>query len=1216
MNSNRASLPPAQSDGEGLQLGTASNGIQAYTPSLTQPAPSPAAIRAELHDIIRSDLLGPAGGPEEEVRERVRDRYLVGILAPAVRQQDPEELEADEVGAAVAGSSDEGATDAGAPQHMSILPSSIGLTFCIDGTATEFRVTARWGRYTKVQPKGEDGNGDSEVKNLWRRTPVEHLRVVCLKEGPIREVLVQHEEHGSVPLQGVARRRESSGDWTITLFLVNAQREPKRKREEYWLFQPELIVEATDGAAIFTRRRARRAVGKLDNEAFAEVKALEMLYRRQAEFAIGHGVSVHWDAPSVSNPDRTTRVSTAVIPAYEVPRTAPPTSEEIRALAGLVLDMKELATTPASEFGTKLGALVTAYGEWIEEQRRRIDDPKEMLAEYGEAAAEALGRCETVQERIAAGLTLIQTNAEAAEAFRFMNDAMWRQRLHTRLSEARRRGEEATLDQMAASERPTWYPFQIAFVLLNLPGITDLNHPDRSDSPNATADLLWFPTGGGKTEAYLGLTAYTLALRRLQRDESGRSGEHGIAVLMRYTLRLLTLQQFQRAATLICACEEIRRGSADGKWGKEPFRVGLWVGNKSTPNTTAQSAEAIKLRNERGRSGGYGDPAQLTHCPWCGTEIADKDLQVDTERKRTIISCGDPVGSCLFTLKRSPGEGLPVLVVDEEIYRLLPSLLIATVDKFAQMPWNGVTQMLFGRVNGWCPRHGFRSPELEDADSHPKTPRLPAVKTEPRAALRPPDLIVQDELHLISGPLGSLVGLYESAVDYLATWEVDGKSVRPKVIASTATIRNARVQVHKTFRRQVSVFPPHGLDAEDSFFARQRPCSDDEPGRLYIGICAPGTRLKTVLIRVYLAALAGAQTLFTGESIHGRGYGESVDPWMTLVGYFGSMRELGGTRRLVDDEIRSGLRNMDRRGLERRPLYPNNVDELTSRRSSSEIPHILHRLETRFGHREKGKKYPLDVLLATNMLSVGVDVKRLGLMVVANQPKTTAEYIQATSRVGRSYPGLVCTVLNGSRPRDLSHYEQFEQYHATFYQFVEALSVTPFAPRALDRGLAALLVSCIRLAGSEFNDNLGAGRLERTHSFVQEAVEAISQRAWDVEMTPDARDRVRQELEARLDSWLHRSQNTAGGARLGYDRKRDGLTLPLLQRPDRDPWGEFTCLNSLRDVEPTVTLLLDDHGLDQESSFVPLVEAVPTEGGEENFVTEAESAREPEEARS
>jgi hypothetical protein len=575
------------------------------------------------------------------------------------------------------------------------------------------------------------------------------------------------------------------------------------------------------------------------------------------------------------------------------------------------------------------------------------------------------------------------------------------------------------------------------------------------------------------------------------------------------------------------------------------------VGNKSTPNTTAQSAEAIECRKAGRPSSNQGDPAQLTHCPWCGSEIKPgENIVVDQGRGRTFLYCGDALGRCLFSNRRSENEGLPVVVVDEEIYRLLPSLLIGTVDKFAQMPWNGVTQMLFGRVNGFCTRHGFRSPELEDADSHPPTNgkgrgisavQLAAAKTIPHGPLRPPDLIVQDELHLISGPLGSLVGLYETAVDYLCSWEVDGKRVRPKVIASTATIRNARQQVHRTFLRQVSVFPPHGLDVDDNFFARQRPNSEEEFGRLYLGVCAPGARLKEVLIRVYLACLSGAQTLYEK-------YGAEADPWMTLVGYFNSMRELGGTRRLVDDAIRSGLHNMDRRGLKRRSLR--RVDELTSRRSSAEIPRILTEMERRFGLPASENGLPLDVLLATNMLSVGVDVARLGLMVVANQPKTTAEYIQATSRVGRTFPGLVCTVLNGSRPRDLSHYEQFEQYHGTFYQFVEALSVTPFAPRALDRGLAALLVSCIRLAGTEFNGNHDAGKLERDHPLVQAALNAIAVRACEVEESAEARDRVRRSLEARLDSWLAQIQRLTGGARLAYQGKRknrDGLTIALLQ---------------------------------------------------------------------
>lgn len=733
-------------------------------------------------------------------------------------------------------------------------------------------------------------------------------------------------------------------------------------------------------------------------------------------------------------------------------------------------------------------------------------------------------------------------------------------------------------------------------MLLNLPGITELDHNDRIGETEAVADLLWFPTGGGKTEAYLGLSAYTMALRRLQGEVAGRSGQFGVAVLMRYTLRLLTIQQFQRATALICACEVIRR-SDEKKWGAEPFRIGLWVEQKTTPNTTEQANEAIQLAHGQGNFKGgklSGSPAQLTNCPWCGTKIdPGRDIKIETfakGRSRTLTYCGDVLGRCEFSAKKSPQEGIPILVVDEEIYRRLPTLLIATVDKFAQMPWNGKVQMLFGQVESYCDRHGFRSPEIEDADSHPKRGDLQTAKTKPHAKLRPPDLIIQDELHLISGPLGTLVGLYETAVDKLCSWEVNGKTVRLKLIASTATIRKAGDQMFATFLRQVNIFPPQGLDVADNFFSRQRTPSEETPGRRYVGICASGRRLKVALIRVYVALLSASQT-----SYEMKGYGKDADAWMTLIGYFNSMRELGGMRRLVDDDVRTRLGKMDQRGLSRRTSLV--VDELTSRKDSTDIPEVLDHLEVSFDPVQEARrkelqkkgardlpKRPLDVLLATNMVSVGVDVQRLGLMVVAGQPKTTAEYIQATSRVGRKFPGLVFTVCNWARPRDLSHYETFEHYHATFYKHVEALSVTPFALGALSRGLTALLVSCVRLQGTEFNANKGAGRIERNHPYIKEAVEIITRRAHLVG-NGEIEKLVRGELNERLDQWLAESQKNIGGRVLGYDNERDGVTVGLLNRPSLEPWDDSTCLNSLRDVEPTVGLIFHDGGLDDDPNF-------------------------------
>ncbi|MFO0905842.1 MAG: helicase-related protein [Pirellulales bacterium] len=626
--------------------------------------------------------------------------------------------------------------------------------------------------------------------------------------------------------------------------------------------------------------------------------------------------------------------------------------------------------------------------------------------------------------------------------------------------------------------------------------------------------------------------------------------------------------------------------------------------------------EAIKqARGNQFVGGGIGTPYQLTACPWCGSAIeAGKHLDAQPfphGSGRTLTYCGDKFGQCLFSKRQAANEGLPVVVVDEEIYRRLPTLLIATVDKFAQMPWKGEVQMLFGQVSGICDRHGFKSPEIEDSTFHPKSKLgLPGEGSRSTRRCVHPISSSKTSCDLISGPLGTLVGLYETAIDKLCTWEVNGKQVRPKVIASTATIKNADVQVRSLFLRTVNIFPPPGLDVRDNFFSVQREPTEQEFGRRYLGICARGVSLKRSLILIYKTYLCAAQALY-------QKYGKRVDPWMTVVGYFNSMRELGGMRRLVDDQVTSLARKQDRRGLANRNLYHDNLAELTSRMRSEDIPQILDRLEAIFDPELEEQrrvafktkdfknipKKPLDVLLATNMISVGVDVKRLGLMIVAGQPKATAEYIQATSRVGRTFPGLVCTVFNWARPRDLSHYETFEHYHATFYKHVEPLSVTPFSPGALQRGLAGLLVSLVRLRGVEFNENQAATRITTGNPYVQEAIETIARRAELIGLNgPADGDFCRQELQSKADFWQSEAQNNVGGRTLTYtepygsDGPKKGTSVKLLQSPGMERWHEFTCLNSLREVEPSVKFIISDGGLDDVAGASE-PESPPTEGG-------------------
>lgn len=1181
-------------------------------------------LRAQLEAMVIGDLLGPAAGESEELTERtVRDRYLVGVLAPSrsaveekplVQEDDDEEIPhiPDELSEGGRDTADDGKTDADTPVSVAHLPSSIGMTFCVEAEAKSIKVSASWGQYKREKREDQTDHRGNTLR-VWKRYVRGGSIQVPLRDGAIK-AKSPDPEFPDIYVKGQVRKRNTH--YVVTLFLVNAQ-EMGRPKDEYHIFQPKLVASGVNGEAIFCKRST---VGSKDD---LEERMMAMLYRHHVEFAVGHGVSVHAVAAKDS-PNHATSIETSILPVFEVPRTAQPTEADANynpafsKLTGLLLDMKLLAEADAKKLPKLLEPLVAAYQEWIVLEEAKLKDAKEGLAVFGDAGPVAIKNCKSTLERMEDGLKLLSKDTKAFEAFQFMNRAMWLQRTHSIYAEKVRRGEQPDFDRdIDEPKNRSWRPFQIAFILLNLPGISKLDHDDRKTGPEALADLLFFPTGGGKTEAYLGLSAYTMGLRRLQGIVAGRSGDEGIAVLMRYTLRLLTIQQFQRATALICACESIRRKAlehGDTRWGKSPFRIGLWVGRRTTPNHTDDAVEAIKqARGNQFVGGGTGTPYQLTACPWCGSAIeAGKHLEAHPYphgSARTLTYCGDKFGQCLFSKRQAADEGLPVVVVDEEIYRRLPTLLIATVDKFAQMPWKGEVQMLFGQVNGYCERHGFKSPEIEDSTFHPKSKLgLPAVKLAEHAALRPPDLIIQDELHLISGPLGTLVGLYETAIDKLCTWEINGKKVRPKLIASTATIKNADVQVRSLFLRTVNIFPPPGLDVQDNFFSLQREPCEEEFGRRYLGICAPGRRLKAALIRVYVAFLCSAQALYEKQ-------GKRVDPWMTLVGYFNSMRELGGLRRIVDDAITTQCSKQDRRGMAKRRLYHDNLAELTSRMRSEDIPQILDRLEAGFDPELEEKRReafktsdyknipmkPLDVLLATNMISVGVDVKRLGLMVVAGQPKATAEYIQATSRVGRTFPGLVCTVFNWARPRDLSHYEAFEHYHTTFYKHVEPLSVTPFSPGALQRGLAGLLVSLVRLRGTEFNPNDSASRITTSNPYVQDAIETIAKRAELIGDGHKTGDFCRAELLSKADSWQAEAQNNAGGRTLTYtepygsDGPKKGTTVKLLHSPGMERWGEFTCLNSLREVEPSVKFIMNDGGLD-DVTVEPTPEVVSNGG--------------------
>jgi hypothetical protein len=384
-------------------------------------------------------------------------------------------------------------------------------------------------------------------------------------------------------------------------------------------------------------------------------------------------------------------------------------------------------------------------------------------------------------------------------------------------------------------------------------------------------------------------------------------------------------------------------------------------------------------------------------------------------------------------------------------------------------------------------------------------------------------------------------------VDLLCT----AQGRRPKVVASTATIRRADSQTAGLFDRDVRQFPPPGIDAANSFFAREAP-AEEKGTRLYVGVTAPGTSQTTLLVRTYAALLQAAAELEGADSVK--------DPYWTLVGYFNSLRVLGGARMQVQDDVNDRLELLGAlHGGCKRVTSPDRRIELTSREASGDIPDHLRRMAISLPRSDT-----LDVILATNMISVGVDIDRLGLMVVMGQPQSTSEYIQATSRVGRRYPGLVVTMLNAAKSRDRSHYESFRDYHAALYRQVESSSVTPFSAQARSRGLHAVLIALGRLTVPELRTNDGARRIAAVLDRLGPAKEAILERVRRVD--PDEEAATSAELDQIVAQWVLRAKDEPD---LVYANQRhpDKALLGNAALGGEDFESTFPTLWSLRDVD-------------------------------------------------
>ncbi len=1168
-----------------------------HSPDVTaRPTATSHDVRAELESLLERDLLGPWDGPNEELPPGTppAERYLLGRLIPRPGRTravgTPLEVgDADLVDREVA----DAASDEEEPEPQATVragtmaASSLGLSFTVPADAEVLRVTVAWGAYERARSEFHT-TPQGRPAGVWRRRPVEATVEVDLDADC---TVIAEPTFERVELRVTSRLRGQRR--VVDLALVNAQPVPTEATDTARLYQVRLSVTAADGGAAVFVAANDPDLTEPPSAADPERLALALLFRGEREFASGRQCAV--DAQVRPGELRAWRLSTTSFPAAEVRLTVPAGPGD---MPGVILDMATLGSDDLArnDLIRGLRPLVDGYRTWLDGQAARADaDPE--VARFGPAAGQMVATARGLSDRLDRAVDLLRDDPTARDAFCFANRAMADQRVRSEVTRIRlaepHRGLVEVLAEVDVPARRTWRPFQLAFVLLCIPGLTDPAHPDAGRGPGAEgqAQLLFFPTGGGKTESYLGLTAYTFAIRRLQgvvgTGVEARDGTDGVAVLMRYTLRLLTAQQFARAAALTCACELLRRramASGDGRWGATPCRVGLWVGSKVTPNTFDEAQRLVEDNRDRGGTGGV---LQLAACPWCGSRLSGADLRTDRARRRVLVFCSDPEGDCPFTPRRAPDEGIPVITVDEELYRLTPALVVATVDKFAQLPWKAATATLFGLVDERCSRHGWRNPDFDGfcRTRHPATANLTATAPEAAMRLRPPDLIIQDELHLIADALGSMVGLYETAIDRFATRTHGSRTVRPMLVASTATVRRAVDQVEQVFDRSLAVFPTQVIDAGETFFSRSVAPTTSTPARRYRGILATGERITAIEIRVVAAVMEHAQYLFDR-------HGAAADPYMTLVDYFTSTRDLAGMRRLVDDDIADRLNSRAVRTRRRRPT----VAELTSRMASDRIGATLATLDSGFDPsydttaaleefraqlkagqplraRPDGVGQPLDVLLATSMLQVGVDVPRLGLMVVTGQPKNTAEYIQATSRVGRdpARPGLIFTIYQWTRPRDLGHLEHFGHYHATFGSLVEGLTTTPFSDRAIDRGLTGVVVAALRHSSTDALANTAAQHVPLDAASVEAILDGIRARAERVTHDPAAASTIRDQARGRLEWWSERRRSLASGV-LGYKMGND--VTGLLKNPQAADWDTWTAPMSLREVEPEVLLQL------------------------------------------
>lgn len=1080
-------------------------------------------LREEFIENLRKDLIGPYE-ENEVLHESPTSTYIMGRLSPITENVQIEEEAEDSVFEENQEETEFESIELSEVLHPSKnKQSSAGLKIFLAQETVEVLARVKWADYIVVQTTAQESG-----TRKYQRVAKELTKKINIKKGNIQGELIENDIYVSWMTHGLRNQNKM-----VSVYVENRRKQEEINDPTKHIYQVELILESTSNDEIFL------------SESFAYSKNEEddFFYNKKPIFSRGYGCAAIWE----SVVGQTAKIiRTSFLPSKEINGV----EAEIKKFQGY------FSMQTYSEFNNKkkiieeLLDFLDDYKIWIEGLRAHEYMKNEHYQDAGNKKIEA---CLENWKRMKKGINILQTNDNAFQSFIYMNKALHLSRSMGEYS--KKHTENQSIDNYKYNHS-FWRPFQIGFVLLNIEGIVSPNTSDRD-----ILDLLYFPTGGGKTEAYLGVISFLLFHRRITRkDTLNFEKDGGVTVIVRYTLRLLTTQQRDRMLRLIAACEILRNEDVK-KFGDQEFSIGFWVGGTVTVNKYSElivnssynpyHKVDSKIRNLKG---------QILKCPCCGFQIEDGSYKLDIDKKQFEVFCSNK--TCYFNESH-----IPVYLIDEDIYKKAPTVIIGTVDKFARITFEEKTSLLFGKRKLECSQCGSMLDE-EAISSCIKQGHKSQGKQKEVLPFYPPELILQDELHLITGPLGTIYGGYEMAINEMSKIHDQEKVISPKYIASTATIKNAGKQITSLYARaKFNMFPSSGHDSGDSYFAVEKGI-DEYPFREYIGVSSPYTSMKTIITRVYAVLLQTAER-YKDHPV----YKDFLDPYWTLVGYYNSKRELGGAVRLIQDDIPARTLILKKKNNDKWPRKNLIHDEITSRKRSREIPIVLEKLETPIGG-----KYPYDVVVATNMIQVGMDVERLGLMSVTGQPKTTAEYIQATSRIGRKTPGLVVTVYNAYRSRDLSHYENFTTYHSHLYRYVEGNSATPFSARARERSLHSALIALLRNKHDQLSDiKFGARAIEKlSKKDLDDILQIIRERIAIVD--PNNLESSLQDIRYFIDEWItlaRKNKNLyyhVSSSNKGYKMKKNQRLLKFFGENGAN--YEKPTLNSMRNVQKEVGLYL------------------------------------------